>query len=55
VEAALASEDVYKDSSKSRLQDLLKEQTRLLREIETLESQWLAASERLELELAASE
>jgi ATP-binding cassette subfamily F protein 3 len=55
MEAALASEDVYKDSSKSRLQDLLKEQTRLLREIETLESQWLAASEKLELELAAAQ
>jgi ATP-binding cassette subfamily F protein 3 len=53
IEAELADESLYQEASKARLQDLLKEQARLHREIEALESEWLVASEKLEAELSA--
>jgi ATP-binding cassette, subfamily F, member 3 len=53
VEAALATPDIYGEQAKQQLQDLLKAQTQLRRDLQECEEAWVAASERLEAELAA--
>jgi ATP-binding cassette subfamily F protein 3 len=53
IEAALASPEIYEAASKPRLQETLQSQARLKRELEAAETAWLAATERLEAELAA--
>ncbi|MFC4309891.1 ATP-binding cassette domain-containing protein [Steroidobacter flavus] len=55
VEAALAEPDIYSPSSKQKLQDLLQKQTQLKRDISTVETDWLTASEKLEAELSAGD
>jgi ATP-binding cassette subfamily F protein 3 len=52
-EAELATPDIYGEHAKQRLQELLKVQTRLRRDLHASEEAWLAATERLETELAA--
>src|SRR6185437_5920681 len=49
-QAALASPEVYAPEAKERLQELLARQARLAREMEAVEGEWLACSERLEAE-----
>jgi ATP-binding cassette, subfamily F, member 3 len=53
IEQALAAPDIYAAAKKSQLQELLQKQTQLQREIKGAEAEWLAASERLESQLAA--
>ena len=53
VESALAEPDIYTPDSKQKLQELLQKQTQLKREIADTETQWLAASEKLDAELSA--
>lgn len=53
VESALAEPDIYSPSSKQKLQELLQKQTQLKRDISNIETEWLAASERLEAEMSA--
>ncbi|HEY5756212.1 MAG TPA: ATP-binding cassette domain-containing protein [Steroidobacter sp.] len=55
VESALAEPDIYSPSSKQKLQDLLQKQTQLKRDISTVETAWLAASEKLEAEMSAGD
>ena len=54
IEAALANPDVYSEQAKQRLHELLKTQTQLRRDLQAGEEAWLAASERLDAELAAN-
>ena len=44
----LAAPDIYSDSAKERLKELLAQQAQLARETEKAEQQWLEASEQLE-------
>jgi ATP-binding cassette subfamily F protein 3 len=53
VEAELANPDIYGEHAKQRLQELLKVQTQLRRDLHASEEAWLAATERLDAELAA--
>ena len=53
VEAALSTPDIYGEQAKQQLQELLKTQTQLRRDLQACEEAWLAASERLDAELAA--
>ena len=53
IEAELANPDIYGEQAKQRLQELLKAQTQVRRELHAGEEAWVAASERLEAELAA--
>jgi ATP-binding cassette, subfamily F, member 3 len=48
VESSLAEPDIYSPASKQKLQDLLQKQTQLKRDISNVETEWLAASEKLE-------
>lgn len=53
IEAALAAPEIYNASSKSRLQELLQSQTQLKRDLDASETAWLAATERLDAEIAS--
>jgi ATP-binding cassette subfamily F protein 3 len=53
VEAALSTPDIYGEQAKQQLQELLKKQTQLRRDLQVCEEAWVAASERLDAELAA--
>ena len=53
IEAELANPNLYAEQAKQRLQELLKTQTQLRRDLQAAEEAWLAASERLDAELAA--
>jgi ATP-binding cassette subfamily F protein 3 len=53
IEAALADPAIYAEQSKPRLQELLRSQAQLRRDVESNEAAWLAASERLDAQLAA--
>src|SRR5688572_1705114 len=53
IEAALATPDIYGEQAKQQLQALLKAQTQLRRDLQACEEAWVAASERLDAELAA--
>ena len=53
IEAELATPDIYSEQAKQRLQELLKTQTQLRRDLHETEEAWLAATERLDAELAA--
>jgi ATP-binding cassette subfamily F protein 3 len=53
IAAQLNEPDLYSNEKKTTLQELLQRQTRLSRELETVEMQWLTSSERLEQALAA--
>jgi ATP-binding cassette subfamily F protein 3 len=53
VEAELASPDIYGEQAKQRLQELLKVQTQVRRDLSASEEAWMAATERLDAELAA--
>ncbi|GFE91088.1 ATP-binding cassette domain-containing protein [Steroidobacter agaridevorans] len=55
VESALAEPDIYNPSSKQKLQELLQKQTQLKRDIANVETEWLAASEKLEAEMSAGD
>lgn len=48
VEQKLAAPDIYEPASKSKLRELLDEQTRLKREIDKVETTWLEITESLE-------
>ena len=48
VESQLAAPDIYANESKSKLQSVLAEQIRIKRELESAESEWLDANEKLE-------
>ena len=48
IEVELASPTLYEHASKARLQSVLLEQARMKQELETVESSWLEASEKLE-------
>jgi ATP-binding cassette, subfamily F, member 3 len=48
VEAALASPEIYAEQSKPRLQELLRSQAQLQRDVEASEAAWLEATEQLE-------
>ncbi|HEY0682683.1 MAG TPA: ATP-binding cassette domain-containing protein [Steroidobacter sp.] len=52
VETALAEPDIYSPASKQKLQDLLQKQTQLKRDISNIETEWLAASEKLDAEMS---
>jgi ATP-binding cassette, subfamily F, member 3 len=54
IESALAAPDIYNQSAKQKLQDLLQKQTQLKRDISNTETEWLTASEKLEAELSAN-
>jgi ATP-binding cassette subfamily F protein 3 len=54
IEAALASPDIYGEQAKQQLQELLKSQTQVRRDLQAAEEAWLTASERLDAELAAN-
>ena len=54
IETELANPDIYGEQAKQRLQELIKAQTQLRRDLSASEEAWLAAAERLEAELAAS-
>lgn len=54
MEAALANPDVYSEQAKPRLQELLKLQAQLRRDLHASEEAWVAASERLDAALADS-
>jgi ATP-binding cassette subfamily F protein 3 len=53
IEQQLAAPDIYDAAQKSTLQELLQQQARVQREIKAAEDAWLAATERLESQLAA--
>src|SRR5688572_11868194 len=53
IETELANPDVYGENAKQRLQELLKAQTQLRRDLQQTEEAWLTATERLDAELAA--
>lgn len=53
IEAELASPELYREASKSELQELLQAQGKLKNERAAVEAEWLAASETLEQALAA--
>jgi ATP-binding cassette, subfamily F, member 3 len=53
IEAQLANPDVYGEQAKQRLQELLKAQTQVRRDLQAGEDAWVAASEKLDAELAA--
>jgi ATP-binding cassette, subfamily F, member 3 len=53
IETQLATPDIYGEHAKQRLQELLKAQTQLRRDLHASEEAWLAATERLDAELAA--
>jgi ATP-binding cassette subfamily F protein 3 len=55
IEAELATPDIYGEQAKQRLQELLKSQTQLRRDLHEAEEAWLAATERLDAELAADQ
>ena len=55
MEAELANPDIYGEHAKQRLQELLRAQTQLRRDLDASEEAWLAATERLEAELASAE
>jgi ATP-binding cassette subfamily F protein 3 len=55
IEAQLASPDIYGEQAKQQLQALLKTQTQVRRELDASEAAWLAATERLDAELAADQ
>ncbi|HKS55296.1 MAG TPA: ATP-binding cassette domain-containing protein [Steroidobacteraceae bacterium] len=55
IEAQLASPDIYGEQAKQQLQELLKVQTQLRRDLNTCEEAWLAATERLDAELSADQ
>jgi ATP-binding cassette, subfamily F, member 3 len=48
VQMALAAADIYTDTAKSRLRELLEKQTQLARDTERVETAWLTGSEQLE-------
>ena len=48
IETALSAPELYEDSAKTQLLDLLKQQAHLVSDIEQLEEQWMAACEELE-------
>lgn len=52
LESSLASPEIYAAEAKVRLQELLQSQVQLTRDIETEETAWLEANERLEHALA---
>jgi ATP-binding cassette subfamily F protein 3 len=52
VDRQLAAPDIYEPAQKAKLQELLQQQARLQREVRAAEDQWLAATERLEKQLA---
>jgi len=54
IEAALASPDIYGEQAKQQLQELLKSQTQVRRDLQAAEEAWLTASERLDAELTAN-
>ncbi|HKQ14074.1 MAG TPA: ATP-binding cassette domain-containing protein [Steroidobacteraceae bacterium] len=53
IEAQLANPEVYGEQAKQRLQELLGAQTQVRRDLTAAEEAWVAASERLDAELAA--
>jgi ATP-binding cassette subfamily F protein 3 len=53
IEAELANPDIYGEQAKQRLQELLKIQTQLRRDLHASEEAWMSATERLDAELAA--
>jgi ATP-binding cassette, subfamily F, member 3 len=53
IEAQLATPDIYGAQAKRQLQELLQAQTQLRRDLNACEEAWLAATERLDAELAA--
>jgi ATP-binding cassette, subfamily F, member 3 len=55
IETALAAPEIYGEHAKQRLQELLKAQTQLRRDMNASEDAWLAATERLDAQLAAGE
>jgi ATP-binding cassette subfamily F protein 3 len=55
IEAQLASPDIYGEQAKQQLQELLKVQTQLRRDLNACEEAWLAATERLDAELSADQ
>jgi ATP-binding cassette subfamily F protein 3 len=55
IEAQLATPDIYGEQAKQQLQELLRAQTQLRRDLNACEEAWLAATERLEAELAANQ
>ncbi len=52
IEAELVKPDIYGEQAKQRLQELIKAQTQLRRDLSASEEAWLAATERLEEQLA---
>ncbi|HKU16805.1 MAG TPA: ATP-binding cassette domain-containing protein [Steroidobacteraceae bacterium] len=52
IEAQLASPDIYGEQAKPRLQELLKAQTQVRRDLDASEEAWLAATEQLDAALA---
>ena len=50
IQAALTAPDIYADSAKDQLRELLQRQARLAQESARLEAAWLEAAERLEAE-----
>jgi ATP-binding cassette subfamily F protein 3 len=55
IETQLATPDIYGEHAKQRLQELLKAQTQLRRDLHASEEAWIAATERLDAELAAGD
>ena len=55
IETQLATPDIYGEQAKQRLQELLKAQMQLRRDLHASEDAWIAATERLDAELAADE
>jgi ATP-binding cassette subfamily F protein 3 len=55
IEAQLASPDIYGEQAKQQLQELLKVQTQLRRDLNACEEAWLAATERLDAELSVDQ
>jgi ATP-binding cassette subfamily F protein 3 len=55
IEAQLATPEIYGEQARQRLQELLKAQTRVRRDLNASEEAWLAATERLDAELAADQ
>jgi ATP-binding cassette, subfamily F, member 3 len=55
IEAQLATPEIYGEQARQRLQELLKAQTQMWRDLNASEEAWLAATERLDAELAADQ
>ena len=55
IEAKLATPEIYGEQARQRLQELLKAQTQVRRDLNASEEAWLAATERLDAELAADQ